>query len=120
MALPAVSNNIAPGAPFPMSALSPATEYRLRVTAHNEAGSTRAEYLAATLDAHGGSRHGQVGLSTKPSQNAKTSVLIYFSETDSTDSLGGNICRARAPATWPRLRSSVTPQAHPTTLRWWC
>ncbi|KAK3921052.1 Down syndrome cell adhesion molecule-like protein Dscam2 [Frankliniella fusca] len=58
-----VSNNIPPGAAFPVSALSPGTEYRLRVTAHNEAGSTQAEYLAATLDAHGGGggllRHGQ-------------------------------------------------------------
>ncbi|KAE8752402.1 hypothetical protein FOCC_FOCC000874, partial [Frankliniella occidentalis] len=55
-----VSNNIPPGAPFAVSTLSPATEYRLRVTAHNEAGSTQAEYLAATLDAHGGGGGGQL------------------------------------------------------------
>ena len=50
----AVSNNIVPGQPFQVSALSPATEYRLRITAHNEAGSTRGEYLAATLGPLGG------------------------------------------------------------------
>ncbi|XP_046638885.1 Down syndrome cell adhesion molecule-like protein Dscam2 isoform X24 [Daphnia pulicaria] len=49
-----VSNSVKPGGNFVVLDLSPATWYNLRVTAHNNAGSTVAEYEFATLTLTGG------------------------------------------------------------------
>lgn len=48
-----VSSNVAPQARFPISDLEPATAYNLRLTAHNNAGSTIAEYFFETLNLGG-------------------------------------------------------------------
>ncbi|XP_037086428.1 Down syndrome cell adhesion molecule-like protein Dscam2 isoform X6 [Pollicipes pollicipes] len=49
-----VSNTLKPQGSLTVLDLEPATWYDLRVTAHNNAGSTPAEYLFATLDEEGG------------------------------------------------------------------
>uniref|UniRef100_A0A336KT05 CSON014681 protein n=1 Tax=Culicoides sonorensis TaxID=179676 RepID=A0A336KT05_CULSO len=49
-----ISNNVKPGGNFVVLDLEPATWYNLRVTAHNSAGFTVAEYEFATLTATGG------------------------------------------------------------------
>lgn len=49
-----ISNNVKPGGNFVVLDLDPATWYNLRVTAHNSAGFTVAEYEFATLTATGG------------------------------------------------------------------
>lgn len=49
-----MSNSVKPGGNFVVLDLSPATWYNLRVTAHNNAGSTVAEYEFATLTLTGG------------------------------------------------------------------
>ena len=49
-----VSNNVKPGGNFVVLDLNPATWYNLRVTAHNNAGFSIAEYEFATLTATGG------------------------------------------------------------------
>ncbi|VEN35147.1 unnamed protein product, partial [Callosobruchus maculatus] len=49
-----VSNNVKPGANFVLLDLDPAQWYHLRVTAHNNAGFTVAEYEFATLTVTGG------------------------------------------------------------------
>lgn len=49
-----VSNNVKPNANFGVGDLEPATWYHLRVTAHNNAGFTVAEYEFATLTITGG------------------------------------------------------------------
>lgn len=51
-----VSNSVKPGGNFVVLDLNPATWYNLRVTAHNNAGSTVAEYEFATLTLTGGER----------------------------------------------------------------
>ena len=52
-----VSNNVKPGGNFVVLDLNPATWYNLRVTAHNNAGFSIAEYEFATLTATGGMKH---------------------------------------------------------------
>ena len=49
-----VSNNVKPGGNFVVLDLNPATWYNLKVTAHNNAGFSIAEYEFATLTATGG------------------------------------------------------------------
>jgi hypothetical protein len=49
-----VSNNVQPGGNFVVLDLAPATWYLLKVVAHNNAGSTTAEYEFATLTESGG------------------------------------------------------------------
>jgi hypothetical protein len=49
-----VGNNIVPGKVFSLVDLSPGSQYRLRVTAHNAAGSNVANYRFTTLTAIGG------------------------------------------------------------------
>lgn len=49
-----ISNNVKPGGNFVVLDLEPATWYMLRVTAHNNAGFTVAEYEFATLTMTGG------------------------------------------------------------------
>lgn len=49
-----ISNNVKPGGNFVVLDLEPATWYNLRVTAHNNAGFTVAEYEFATLTITGG------------------------------------------------------------------
>ena len=49
-----VSNSVKPGGNFVVLDLGPASWYNLRVTAHNNAGSTVAEYEFATLTTTGG------------------------------------------------------------------
>ena len=49
-----MSNSVKPGGNFVVLDLSPASWYNLRVTAHNNAGSTVAEYEFATLTLTGG------------------------------------------------------------------
>ena len=49
-----VSNNVKPGGNFVVLDLNPATWYNLKVTAHNNAGFSVAEYEFATLTATGG------------------------------------------------------------------
>lgn len=49
-----VSNNIKPGGNYVVMDLDPASWYSLRVTAHNNAGFTVAEYEFATLTVTGG------------------------------------------------------------------
>ena len=49
-----VSNNVKSGGNFVVLDLNPATWYNLRVTAHNNAGFSIAEYEFATLTATGG------------------------------------------------------------------
>jgi hypothetical protein len=47
-------NNIVPGKVFSLVNLSPGSQYKLRVTAHNAAGSSVANYRFTTLTAIGG------------------------------------------------------------------
>lgn len=49
-----ISNNVQPGGNYLVLDLEPATWYNLRVTAHNSAGFTVAEYEFATLTVTGG------------------------------------------------------------------
>lgn len=49
-----ISNNVKPGGNFVVLDLEPASWYMLRVTAHNSAGFTVAEYEFATLTINGG------------------------------------------------------------------
>ena len=49
-----VSNNVKPGGNFVVLDLDPANWYHLRVTAHNNAGFSVAEYEFATLTVTGG------------------------------------------------------------------
>jgi hypothetical protein len=49
-----ISNNVKPGGNFVVLDLEPASWYSLRVTAHNNAGFTVAEYDFATLTVNGG------------------------------------------------------------------
>lgn len=49
-----VSNNVKPGGNFVVLDLDPANWYQLRVTAHNNAGFSVAEYKFATLTVTGG------------------------------------------------------------------
>ena len=49
-----VSNNVKPGGNFVVLDLNPATWYNLKVTAHNNAGFSIAEYEFATLTNEGG------------------------------------------------------------------
>lgn len=49
-----VSNNVRPGGNFVVLDLDPATWYHLRVTAHNNAGFSVAEYEFASLTLSGG------------------------------------------------------------------
>ncbi|GLG93723.1 Tyrosine-protein phosphatase Lar, partial [Gryllus bimaculatus] len=49
-----VSNNVLPQPKFPIIDMTPSTQYTLRVTAHNNAGSTQAEYKFTTLNNAGG------------------------------------------------------------------
>lgn len=49
-----ISNNVKPGGNFVVLDLEPASWYMLRVTAHNNAGFTVAEYEFATLTVNGG------------------------------------------------------------------
>lgn len=49
-----ISNNVKPGGNFVVLDLEPATWYNLRITAHNSAGFTVAEYEFATLTVTGG------------------------------------------------------------------
>lgn len=49
-----ISNNVKPGGNFVVLDLEPATWYNLRITAHNSAGFTVAEYEFATLTITGG------------------------------------------------------------------
>ena len=49
-----ISNNVKPGGNFVVLDLEPATWYNLRITAHNNAGFTVAEYEFATLTITGG------------------------------------------------------------------
>lgn len=51
-----VSNNVKPGQNFILLDLDPAVWYHLRVTAHNNAGFSVAEYEFATLTVTGGKR----------------------------------------------------------------
>ena len=51
-----VSNSVKPSGNFVVLDLSPASWYNLRVTAHNRAGSTVAEYEFATHTLTGGTR----------------------------------------------------------------
>lgn len=50
----AVGNNIVPGKVFNIIGLHPGSQYKLRVTAHNAAGSSVANYRFTTLTAVGG------------------------------------------------------------------
>ncbi|XP_021705587.1 Down syndrome cell adhesion molecule-like protein Dscam2 isoform X42 [Aedes aegypti] len=56
-----ISNNVKPGGNFVVLDLEPATWYNLRVTAHNNAGFTVAEYEFATLTITGGTIAPNVG-----------------------------------------------------------
>merc|ERR1711915_947551 len=49
-----VSNNVKPGGNFVILDLDPATWYTMKISAHNEAGSSIAEYVIATLTTSGG------------------------------------------------------------------
>jgi hypothetical protein len=49
-----ISNNVRPGGNFVVLDLKPASRYMLRVTAHNNAAFTVAEYDFATLTFNGG------------------------------------------------------------------
>lgn len=49
-----ISNNVKPGGNFVVLDLDPATWYNVRITAHNSAGFTVAEYEFATLTVTGG------------------------------------------------------------------
>lgn len=49
-----ISNNVKPGGNFVVLDLEPATWYNVRITAHNSAGFTVAEYEFATLTVTGG------------------------------------------------------------------
>jgi hypothetical protein len=49
-----VGNNVVPGKVFIIVDLHPGSQYKLRVTAHNTAGSTVANFRFATLTAVGG------------------------------------------------------------------
>jgi hypothetical protein len=49
-----VGNNIVPGKVFNIVDLHPGSQYKLRVTAHNAAGSSVANYRFTTLTAIGG------------------------------------------------------------------
>ncbi|XP_068082151.1 cell adhesion molecule Dscam2 [Anabrus simplex] len=49
-----VASNVLPQPRFPISDLAPASHYALRVTAHNNAGSTQGEYKFSTLNLAGG------------------------------------------------------------------
>lgn len=64
----AVSNNVPPQSKFPIVDLESGTNYELRVTAYNNAGSTQAEYLFSTLSPSGNNRlhedHPQEGENT--------------------------------------------------------
>jgi len=51
-----VSNNVPPQSKFPIVDLESGTNYELRVTAYNNAGSTQAEYLFSTLSPSGNNR----------------------------------------------------------------
>nr|XP_031839913.1 Down syndrome cell adhesion molecule-like protein Dscam2 isoform X3 [Nomia melanderi] len=51
-----VSNNVPPQSRFPIVDLESGTNYELRVTAYNNAGSTQAEYLFTTLSPNTGNR----------------------------------------------------------------
>lgn len=53
-----ISNNVKPGGNFVVLDLEPATWYNLRITAHNSAGFTVAEYEFATLTITGGKLSG--------------------------------------------------------------
>lgn len=50
----AVGNNIVPGKVFSITDLHPGSQYKLRVSAHNAAGSSVANYRFTTLTAVGG------------------------------------------------------------------
>lgn len=50
----AAGNNISPEKLYSLTGLSPASAYRLRITAHNSAGSTVATYRFITLNSQGG------------------------------------------------------------------
>ena len=65
-----ISNNVKPDNNYVVLDLEPATWYNLRITAHNSAGFTVAEYDFATLTVTGGKffRVGQYGL-TKIKKN---------------------------------------------------
>lgn len=52
-----VGNNIVPGKVFSLVDLSPGSQYKLRVRAHNAAGSNVANYRFTTLTATGGEFH---------------------------------------------------------------
>ena len=57
-----VSNSVKPSGNFVVLDLSPASWYNLRVTAHNRAGSTVAEYEFATLTLAGGTLFYQIAV----------------------------------------------------------
>jgi hypothetical protein len=52
-----VSNSVKAGGNFVVLDLNPATWYNLKVTAHNNAGFSVAEYEFATLTVTGGKQH---------------------------------------------------------------
>lgn len=59
-----ISNNVKPGGNFVVLDLEPASWYMLRVTAHNNAGFTVAEYDFATLTVNGGEFLSSLGMHT--------------------------------------------------------
>ncbi|XP_055694224.1 cell adhesion molecule Dscam2 isoform X11 [Lutzomyia longipalpis] len=61
-----ISNNVKPGGNFVVLDLEPATWYNLRITAHNSAGFTVAEYEFATLTVTGGTISPPLGSDTRP------------------------------------------------------
>ncbi|XP_052122023.1 cell adhesion molecule Dscam2 isoform X8 [Frankliniella occidentalis] len=65
-----VANNVKPNANFPIGDLEPATWYHLKITAHNNAGFTVAEYEFATLTITGGT--------IAPPERGLISVNQYF------------------------------------------
>nr|CAD7403650.1 unnamed protein product [Timema poppensis] len=71
-----ISNNVKPGGNFVVLDLDPANWYHLRVTAHNNAGFTVAEYEFATLTITGGTIAPAREL---PDQNAESPITILMS-----------------------------------------
>ncbi|XP_017767401.1 PREDICTED: Down syndrome cell adhesion molecule-like protein Dscam2 isoform X1 [Eufriesea mexicana] len=69
-----VSNNVKPGGNFVVLDLDPASWYHLRVTAHNNAGFTVAEYEFATLTVTGGT----IAPPVRNGGNDNTDVRRYF------------------------------------------
>lgn len=67
-----VSNNVQPQSRFSIVNLDSGTEYELRVTAYNNAGSTQAEYRFTTLSPNGSNRiHDE-----HPPETEETSLLF--------------------------------------------